>query len=347
MFNIAFDCGGSRLRYISDTSTNNQVVKRPTAYGVIPIDTPIIPEVGVKSEEMIIKRNEEDPVRIVKGDALQSYKAMTYGINHVDLKVNTPCTYYNILYGIVKTYLQSPINEPLKIGVCLPPVEVFGGYAKHFKETLAGTYTVTFPFIPERTISFEILEDNILVQPEGACARTQIPEDQMSCFKFLTLICDIGYRSLDLILMQNGKPVRSLTPSYPHGGHNMESELQQLLSRHNIFCSKDEISEAMYTGTVQNRDVIKAINTVKSSFSMIVYDDIVTMIGGLPEYNLQSVRYLVLIGRPLSKPDVFGIDDLSSLIVSKFPWMEGITVPNLEEANVLGVYQSLQKWKEK
>lgn len=345
MFNIACDCGGSELRYYSDGITNNQIVKRPAKYAVIPIDSPVIPEIGVKSEEMIIKRNDEEPVRILKGEAMDSYKGVVYSINHVDLKVDTPAVYYNIIYAITKTFLNSPINEILKIGVCLPPVEVFGGYATDFKEKLAGSYTVTFPYIPERTIQFDIKKEQILVQPEGVCVRSQIPEDQINCFKLLTLICDVGYRSFDLILMKGGKPIKALAPSYPHGGHNMESELQQVLSRNNISGSRDEIREAIITGSIQNKNITQVVNAVKQSFANILYNDIISMIGGLPDYTLQGIHSLVLMGRPFSKPEAFGVDDLSDILISKFPWMTAVHPNDLEAANVMGVYQSLKKWK--
>lgn len=347
MFNIAFDCGGSSLRYIFDEAPNNQVIKRPSQFAEIPIDTEVIPELGVSSEEMIIKRNEDEPVRIIKGDALNSYKGMVYTINHVDMKVHTKAVYTNILYGITKTLLRGKVNDVIRVGMCLPPAELYGGFAAEFKERLAGHYNVTFPFMPDRTVVFDIEEDQILLQPEGICARTQIDGDKIGKFKGLTLFCDVGYRSLDIILMDNGKPVRQLAPSYPHGGHNMESELVQLFQRKGIYASQDEIVEAITTGTLQNKDVAAAVNSAKLSFANLIYTDICQMIGGLPQYTLQGVRNLVLIGRPFTTPSSYNLSDLTTLVSKYFPWMAVVRPDDLEEANVRGIYEALVKWNSK
>jgi hypothetical protein len=346
MFNFAFDIGGSNTRVIHSNCKEGVVVKRPSVFATIPLNAPIIEEIGVKADDVIIYKEGEEPVRVLKGEAINSYVSEVNYITHVEFKVENPGVYYNIIYHIAKTFLNTPVTEDdIRVGICLPPVEVFGGYADEFKKKLAGLYKVEFPYMPDRNVEFVIKEQNIMVQPEGVCARQQIDPALYSQFKMLTLVVDAGYRSTDIVLMANSKPIKKFAPSYPHGGHNLETNIMLKLNKMQIYASKTEVQQSISTGILQGQDITPIINDAKAIIANVIYDDIVSMIGGLPEYALQGVKNILFVGRSFEEAENSNIKSLSQLLLRRLPWMTGLYVSNLEEANVLGVYASMLKWK--
>lgn len=346
MFYFAFDVGGSNTRVIHSNCKEGVVVKRPSVFATVPVDAPIIEEIGVKADDVIIKKEGEEAVRLLKGEAINSYVAEINNITHVEFKVENPGVYNNIIYHIAKTFLNTPVPEDdIRIGICLPPVEVFGGYATEFKEKLAGVYRVEFPYMPDRNVDFTIKEQNIMVQPEGVCARQQIDPALYSQFKAPTLVVDAGYRSTDMVLMLNSKPVKNFAPSYPHGGHNLETNIMLKLNKMQIYASKEEVQQSIITGTLQGQDITNIINESKAILANIIYNDIVAMIGGLPDSALQGVKNILFVGRSFAAAENPAIKSLSELLLKRLPWMTGLYVSNLEEANVTGVYTSLTRWK--
>ena len=344
---FSFDVGGTNTRY----SINNGKPKRfSTDYSVVPLDTPMIKELAHAKEEFIVTFPNGKKVYLLKGDAVNAHSAPVEGVDAHTFKVLTPGTIYNIVYSIARTGLSLNLeNKTIYIAQTLPPAELYGGFAPTYKESLAGTYEITFPYL-NKEIRFTIKSENILLAPEGIVCRALLPKNERkSLLQYPTLSIDVGYRSTDLALLIKGKPVEGSAISKPHGGYNAQAFVSSALERIGMYVPKQEIIDTIIPfGNYQGTNLTEITNAARRLVADTVYTDISSMFGAMPQYSLHSVRNLLLNGRLFSTPSIKNKDlmDMKQLLLSRFQNVHVFTLEDNEYSNLYAIAgMAVKQWK--
>lgn len=338
---LALDIGGSQTRYIVN---DKRVEIFDTEFATIPIDTPLVNEKAHPKEEIIIYKDSKPLVRLLKGKAINSYLTSVETLLPTKFKVVTDGTYYNVLYCIAQICLDTDTDiDEIHIGQCLPPAELYGGYATDYKNKLSGNYVIEFPYLSKR-YKFVINESDILLTPEGICCRRVISAEEARLLRYPTLVIDVGYRSTDIALLIKGSPIEGAARSFPHGGCNVEDSISNILERVDKYTSRYAIQEGIETGNIKDCNIVEIVNTSKKRLADCIYRDIISIFNSIPEYSISEVANLFFVGRSfLSSSNMLNLDDL---IVQKFNNVKAIKPKNLAEANVKAVSKMvISKWR--
>lgn len=194
--------------------------------------------------------------RFVKAEAMNQYNGDVLVCDNQEVKVLQEITYINILYAIAADCVRRGLNDQnFKIGICIPAAEYYddqNNRVDDIKEGLAGDTAIYFP-MSDKTIRFSIAKKDISVAAEGVVAAFKYRGDRSFVLKN-SVIVDVGYRSTDITIMLQFKPVGASAASRPIGGINLEAAIQSQLERDNIFVSTDVIQKSLSTTYVIDAD---------------------------------------------------------------------------------------------
>lgn len=257
----AGDFGRSRCRI----NNGKTIEKFDSKYLEIDLNEAFSEDGQNKDGDFIIEQAPKESVsgkRYVKGDMMRFHKGVSDEPDNQDAKYTQDATYVNIVYTVATSILEAEgkskiddedIEEENVIGVCIPIIEYFSDGKDKLKENLEGAYVVRFPALDGKKVSFDLDADNIKVSPEGVIALSTVFKDSVSkniVASGLGAIIDGGYGSLDIALMEYGRPVGKGARSFPIGGITLKSKLESVLESNNIFASEANVESALKHGEV-------------------------------------------------------------------------------------------------
>lgn len=293
------DAGGSMVR-IARNKTD--IIKRASACMEILEDAPtkghIIED---KILDFVFRKSPCTSLvgrRFVKGEAMNQYSGTMIVCDNQEVKVLQEVTYINILYSIAIDCIKNGINDnDFKIGVCIPAAEYYddnNDRINECKDNLAGDTSIYFPLL-DRTIRFHIDKKNIGVVAEGVVAAYKFRSDRNFVLKN-TVIIDVGYRSTDITILMQFKPVGASAASRPIGGINLEANIQSRLERDNYFVNTSTIQKSLSTIYAIDSDTMDLIDI--TDYVQKAKDT------NTEDYMTKTIELAAIDGINLSKDDI-------------------------------------------
>jgi hypothetical protein len=256
--------------------------------------------------------------RFTKGDMMRFHKGVTQQADNQEAKSRQDATFVNIIHMLTvdmnKAVAEASEDEGIELGVCIPAGEYFSENGiDEMKDNLAGPYRIKFPAL-DTELCFNIDRESIRVAGEGVIALATLmnnPEKWEIVTSGLGAIIDAGFGSLDITLLENGRPVGNGARSFPIGGITLESKLESELEGNNIFVSHTNVQTAIVSGSVsqgkKSLPVGEYVRNVKHEVAKMFLDSLkkVLIDAGRGEGEIQ---YFFKLGRCFkdNRKDILG-----------------------------------------
>ncbi|MDR1523222.1 MAG: ParM/StbA family protein [Endomicrobium sp.] len=278
--------------------------------------------------------------RYVKGAVGDLYQGKLIVIDNQSPKTEQKPTYVNAIYAICRELIAEDLtNVDVKIGICIPVAEFFSAqvaYDATIRANLAGSYVINFPLLG-RDVVFNIKAADIFVFPEGVIAAYAFLKDRQFT-NGISLIIDAGYRSTDITILRNFKPLGKGARSLPIGGINLEAFVIGELERSGLNITREEAKEAFVEERIRNGsnyyDVKRYVSNAKIQFASELKNGIIDTLS----YNgvaLRAINNVLYVGRPFSGEGNDSIKTMLSLALGSS--IREFEVSNLATANVEAV----------
>lgn len=342
MNNFSIDVGGSLVRVIA--GRDQTIAKYDSEFAILPEDMAVITETPNKNGTAIINF-EGTRYTIVKGKSMHHYQVEPQACDNSMLKSDFIGTYLNILYAIGHHALKEGLSViHARVGVCLPPSEVYRGSKESFIKRLAGEHVIKFPLL-NRSVTVVIKPNKVICVSEGmaACLSIQDPSALRRVQSGTVILVDVGYRSTEIAVFRNGDIYRGAFDSKPIGGINLESMLQSALEKKGMFRDKNEIRYILANGVISvgstRHSVGSLVESIKRKFAENLRNNVLSVFNAA-SLNLASANYFLPIGRPFLTSGKCDTDTYGGSLIDLLGeqlGIEAIRIENIEDANVLGV----------
>lgn len=242
MYVRGLDLGGSSVRYgvsLDDIKTYDSSVMEiaPTEQtkGQVDID---------KTTDFVIKkatRSSLEGRRFVRDEAMSQYYGKMLSCDNRGAKALQDIMYINAFYALAVECVTKEMNDvEFSLYICIPAAEFFEdkkNYKSTVRDQLSGETVVYFPLL-DKTVRFNIERNKITLTAEGVVASFRFATNK-SFTTGRTAVVDVGYRSTDITILNEFKPVGASAASRPVGGINLEAAIQGALERDNILVSSN------------------------------------------------------------------------------------------------------------
>lgn len=349
---VALDLGGSEVRYMRE---ENKVNTFSSTTRLVPSTEIRDFSANLLGEFRILKTpngkvvNDPSINFYVKEDSLMNYSGIDILPNNQTHKVSQQSTYINLIYaiGISLDKLGYDVLNTVACGVCVPAAEIYlSRVGETFMRDIVGEHVIEFPR-KNKTYTFNLDLNTMTLQGEGIVAYADYLKTDSSLGKGTVLILDAGYRSTEILLVQNMKPYTNTASSPELGGINIETSILSTLHGQNVLGIDPR--KVVITGTFPNYgEVIEAgsaVRVAKQQLANKLAPHISTVVSNTRDVlNLRNIDKMFVTGRCFEmhgKDNTF-TGDLANYILQSL----GIEVPifrapNLGNANVIGTYNQL------
>lgn len=343
MTNFSADIGGSITR--CQQTVGGHISQYESDFLVLPKDAHVIDDVADKLSTMEIEFNGSEYL-LVKGESMNYYKQKPEVCDNNCLKADFLGTYLNAIYAVTREVIlpNEFVRVDAKIGVCLPPAEVYSETKQRFIDTIAGVINVFAPLANAR-VTIEVDPSNVQVYPEGVVSVMAIRDAQVIRIikQSSVLLVDIGYRSTDITLLRAGVPYRGIYASAPIGGINLEASLNAMLEQKGLYHNRDDLREILATGVMHNGtrsvEVGSLVQAVKQQFTPILREAISKVLNS-SGMNMSAINYFAPIGRPFNSTGAAstGSDGASlTTMLSAALGVAPLEIENADVSNVMGI----------
>jgi len=188
--------------------------------------------------------------------------------------------------------------------VLLPPGDMEHGKTE-MSEMLSSVKRVECAF-PD--VDFDIKVNSIVVLPEGYCAFMGVLFEEgnilRSDYKFLTsditLVCDIGAGTTDVMVMQDGRIIQTTMATFERGGNNVTQFVKKTLrNTYGLKLTEVDIINGIVNGFVKDGakhlDITQIVNDAKDAVARGLVLDIQNFFEET-EYPIRSIAKLFVCG---------------------------------------------------
>lgn len=200
-----------------------------------------ITKLNATEEDVVFNR--ENTVRCLIGSLARQHSSNVIVPNSMTTKANQKTTYINTL-GMIFLYLATAKNfnpSDLKVGILLPPGEIYSKSREKFLQNLFGDYQVVNNRTKQK-FEFTLSADNVIIQPEGVAALASlfimedengnlVPNPEYSKYNGKILGIDIGAGSSDVCVLQNKTLITNSIDTIRVGMNTVDTTLKTLIAK--------------------------------------------------------------------------------------------------------------------
>lgn len=334
---ITIDNGGSELRYISSENPE-EVIACEKNISVLDRDMFRIKDNLEEFDivDIVESSNKDYEGMYATGYGYYLYDGIDIALNTQTKKTNNHAWYKQVLVTIAKDAMKYKLSK-LREGkyeanlvdldyaviVLIPAKEHSGSedYVSKLKKELCGMYTAEFPIITEECnlVTFNILEENIGVLPEGVIAITSLNKEELTDDTY-SLIIDMGHVTTDIAIFKGKRMLANTVKSLPEAGGTLMNLIEGVLEDNGCISTDESKIKAFttYKATLKKKeiDLTKDIERTKDLFIVnYIKDDIIKAIG-LAGISSNVIQNFIPIGGVLGvkNPDTDNYDLIDKIV---------------------------------